>query len=101
MGFTGLLGVGVGGTLTLDGTDYNFTEVGGYEAVEVSGNVIDNDDVPAGTTVQSVDSQTVDQDGTTVQGDFGELLIIADGTYTYTPFANGAESARSTGSNTR
>ncbi|CUX05260.1 conserved hypothetical protein [Agrobacterium fabacearum S56] len=90
MGFTGLLGVGVGGTLTLDGTDYNFTEVGGYEAVEVSGNVIDNDDVPAGTTVQSVDSQTVDQDGTTVQGDFGELLILADGTYTYTPFANGA-----------
>ncbi|MFK3777608.1 BapA/Bap/LapF family large adhesin [Agrobacterium sp. NPDC089420] len=90
MGFTGLLGVGVGGTLTLSGTDYDFTEVGGYEAVEVSGNVIDNDVVPAGTTVQSVDGQTVEPGGTTIQGDFGELVIFADGSYTYTPFENGA-----------
>ncbi|MBO0128897.1 VCBS domain-containing protein [Agrobacterium sp. OT33] len=90
MGFTGLLGVGVGGTLTLEGTDYDFTEVGGYEAVEVTGNVIDNDNVPAGTSVQSVDGQTIDPGGTTIQGDFGELVILPDGSYTYTPFENGA-----------
>ncbi|MGP4672585.1 BapA/Bap/LapF family large adhesin [Agrobacterium salinitolerans] len=90
MGFNGLLGVGVGGTLTLDGTDYDFTEIGGYDPVAVSGNVIDNDVVPAGTTVQSVDGQAVDEDGVTIQGDFGELLIRSDGSYTYTPFANGA-----------
>ncbi|WP_318284951.1 hypothetical protein [Bradyrhizobium lupini] len=75
MGFNGLIGVGVGGTLTLEGTDYNFTEIGGYEPVEASGNVLGNDDVPSGTTVQSVDGQTVEPDGTVIQGDFGELLI--------------------------
>ena len=90
MGFNGLLGVGVGGTLTLDGTDYDFTENGGYDPVAVSGNVLDNDVVPAGTTVQSVDGLAVDQDGVAIQGDFGELLIRSDGSYTYTPFANGA-----------
>ncbi|MDR6192763.1 VCBS repeat-containing protein [Agrobacterium pusense] len=90
MGFNGLVGVGVGGTLTLEGTDYNFTEIGGYEPVEASGNVLGNDDVPSGTTVQSVDGQTVEPDGTVIQGDFGELLIRPDGSYTYTPFANGA-----------
>lgn len=101
MGFTGLLGVGVGGTLTLDGTDYNFTEVGGYEAVEVSGNVIDNDDVPAGTTVQSVDSQTVDQDGTTVQRRFRRASDHSRWHLYLHAVREWAESARSTGSNTR
>ncbi|WP_262528569.1 cadherin-like domain-containing protein [Agrobacterium tumefaciens] len=90
MGYDGLLGAGVGGTLTVTATDYDFTEAGGYEAVEVSGNVIDNDDVPTGTTVQSVDGQSVDPAGTVIQGDFGELSILPDGTFTYTPLANGA-----------
>jgi VCBS repeat-containing protein len=85
-----LLGVGVGGTLTLNATDYDFTEIAGYEAVPATGNVLINDDVPVGTTVQSVDGTTIDPGGTTIQGDFGQLTILPNGTFTYTPTASGA-----------
>jgi VCBS repeat-containing protein len=85
-----LIGIGVGGTLNLTATDNDFTDIAGYEPVAAIGNVMSNDDVPAGTTVQSVDGQTIDPAGTTIQGDFGQLTILPNGTFTYTPSASGA-----------
>ena len=79
----------VGSTLAATGTDYDFTQIGGFEAVEASGNVLDNDTVPDGTIVQSVNGTAVTGEDTVIEGTYGTLTISPDGTYTYTPNAEG------------
>ncbi|WP_295808114.1 Ig-like domain-containing protein [uncultured Nitratireductor sp.] len=95
MTFDGV-GVGVLGDLQVSGTDFDFTEIGGYDPVPVSGNVVTDvnddgqvDDVTATTVVSQVNGEAVAGPGTTIVGTYGTLTIDPDGSYTYTPNAAG------------
>jgi len=92
------VGVGVLGSLTVGGTDLDYTDIGSVQAETVSGNVI-TDPGPAGAvdivspqtqvssiTVNGVSTALV-ADGTSVQGNWGTLVINLDGSYSYTPAA--------------
>ncbi|MDH4989328.1 VCBS domain-containing protein [Aquamicrobium lusatiense] len=79
----------LGSTLAATGIDNDYTQVGGYEAVEATGNVLANDAIPEGTVVQSVNGVLITGDETIVEGDYGTLLISPDGTFIYTPTAEG------------
>ncbi len=91
-------GVGVSAlsSLSVSGTDFDHTHIGDISVTEVSGNVLENDGNAAaeGDLVTSVSVNGVDTpveagpDGTTVTGDYGELVIHQDGSYTYTPNAD-------------
>ncbi|WP_229447710.1 BapA/Bap/LapF family large adhesin [Nitratireductor sp. B36] len=95
MTFEGV-GAGVLGDLQVSGTDYDYTEIGGYDPVPVSGNVITDvnddgqlDDVTPTTVIAQVNGEAVAGPGTTIVGTYGTLTIGPDGSYTYTPNAAG------------
>ena len=81
------IGLSVLNTLAVEGTDYDHTEIAGYEAVPVSGNVMDNDPVTTSdTVVDSVEGVDVTGPDTEITGQYGTLSIGPDGSFTYTPF---------------
>jgi VCBS repeat-containing protein len=90
------VGLSVLSSLEVTGTDFDHTEIGGYDPEPVSGNVITDvnaegqaDDVNPGTIVQSVNGVSVAEGGTPIEGEHGSLTINPDGSYTYTPNADG------------
>ncbi|MDF2495453.1 BapA/Bap/LapF family large adhesin, partial [Sphingomonas sp.] len=96
--FQGTLGVGVLGSLSVEGVDSDFTQIGGIVAGTATGNVITDpgasgevDIVSPQTAVTSVTvngaTTAVAADGTRVDGAFGTLIINRDGSYSYTPTA--------------
>ncbi|SFR76225.1 BapA/Bap/LapF family large adhesin [Sphingomonas jatrophae] len=99
--FQGAAGVGLLGTLSVAGTDSDFTDVASVVPQATDGNVIT--DAGPGGVVDFVSPQTrvasvtvngvttaVAADDTVVQGAWGRLVIDRDGTYTYTPNADAA-----------
>ena len=99
--FEGAAGVGVLGSLSVTGTDTDFTDVSAVVTGPATGNVIT--DPGTGGEVDVVSPQTVVQsvtvggvtipvtvDGTVVAGEYGTLVIDRDGSYTYTPDADAA-----------
>ena len=81
------IGVSILNTLAIDGTDYDHTQIVGYETAPIDGNVMDNDPVTTpDTVVQSVNGETVAGVGTEIVGTYGTLSIDPDGNFTYTPF---------------
>ncbi|EBU7498171.1 hypothetical protein DK058_25180, partial [Salmonella enterica subsp. enterica serovar Typhi] len=68
------------------------SQIGGYEASTVTGNVItENDVAQPGTVVTKVDGVDVNASGdTTIAGQHGTLTIHADGSYSYTPNEDGS-----------
>ncbi|RSC83121.1 type I secretion C-terminal target domain-containing protein [Acinetobacter haemolyticus] len=95
MAFDGLLGVGLVGTLSATMDLYDLSQVGGYEVVAASGNVITDagidgsaDTATVFTTVSSVNGEAVVAGGTTIEGTYGTLVIHPNGSYTYTPYSN-------------
>jgi VCBS repeat-containing protein len=104
------LGVGVGllGSLAVSGTDIDYTDVGTIRPVAATGNVITDaganaavDVVSPGTQVISVTNTVTGAvttlavtGATSVDGEWGTLLINPDGSYTYTPDANAAAIGR-------
>ncbi|WP_254629099.1 BapA/Bap/LapF family large adhesin, partial [Acinetobacter oleivorans] len=97
IGYDGLLGVGLGGTLTGTMDVYNPYIVAGYSVEPISGNVIKdvgiNGAVDAAThdaIISTVNGNAVSATGTTtIAGTYGTLVIDQNGNYTYTPNANG------------
>jgi VCBS repeat-containing protein len=95
MAYDGLIGVGLGGTLTGTMDVYNPHIIDSYEAVAVHGNLISdpntNGDIDIATTntvISEVNSVAIDPAGTTITGTYGSLVIYPNGDYTYTPNAN-------------
>ncbi|MCH7330581.1 beta strand repeat-containing protein, partial [Acinetobacter modestus] len=95
MAYDGLIGVGLGGTLTGTMDVYNPHIIDSYEAVAVHGNLISdpntNGDIDIATTntvISEVNSIAIDPAGTTITGTYGSLVIYPNGDYTYTPNAN-------------
>ncbi|UIJ44857.1 Ig-like domain-containing protein [Sphingomonas cannabina] len=97
--FEGTLGLGLLGSLSVTGTDSDFTDIASVDPIPASGNVITDagpggevDVVSPATVVHSVTvngvTTDVTADGTTVTGQFGTLVINLDGSYTYTPHAD-------------
>ncbi|MCH7309436.1 Ig-like domain-containing protein, partial [Acinetobacter sp. NIPH 1852] len=93
MAFDGLFGLGLVGTLSATMDLYDQSQVGGYEVVAASGNVITDDGIDGNadvttpfTTVSSVNGVAVVAGGTTIDGTYGTLVIQPNGSYTYTPF---------------
>ena len=95
------LGIGAGGTLSVRGTDLDYTDIGSIRPGVTSGNVITDtgvggavDAASPGTHIVSVTvNGTVTQvtaDGTVVDGAWGTLVINLNGSYTYTPDADAA-----------
>jgi len=81
------VGLSLFNELAIAGTDYDYTDIAGYEAVPVSGNVMGNDPVTTDdTVVQSVNGVMVTGPGTEIEGQYGTLSIDPDGNFTYTPF---------------
>jgi len=81
------VGLSLLNTLAIAGIDFDNTQIKGYEAVPVSGNVMDNDPVTTPETiVQSVEGSPVTGVGTVINGQYGTLSIDPDGSFTYTPF---------------
>ncbi|MCH7291700.1 VCBS domain-containing protein, partial [Acinetobacter sp. ANC 3926] len=97
IGYEGLLGVGLGGTLTGTMDVYNPYVVAGYSVDPISGNVIKDvglngavDAASHNAIISMVNSNPVSATGTTtVVGTYGTLVIDQHGNYTYTPNANG------------
>ncbi|MDN8164460.1 Ig-like domain-containing protein [Acinetobacter baumannii] len=98
IGYEGLLGVGLGGTLTGTMDVYNPYIVAGYSVEPISGNVI-KDASLTGEVVAASSSAVISQvngvavdpvAGATIVGTYGTLVIDQDGNYTYTPTVNGA-----------
>ncbi len=84
-------------TLGMSGIDYDYTDIQGYEAIAVSGNIVTDanaagevDQVTATTVVQSVNGTSVTGAGTQVAGLYGTLTIDPNGGYAYVPDATGA-----------
>ncbi|AMW79475.1 hypothetical protein AMD27_11660 [Acinetobacter sp. TGL-Y2] len=75
-------------------TDIVIREVSSDFKVEVSdiheanGNVLANDTIVSGTKLTGVDGVAVNAAGVTVKGDYGTLIIKADGSYVYKPNAD-------------
>uniref|UniRef100_UPI001C4DDF0F BapA/Bap/LapF family large adhesin n=1 Tax=Sphingopyxis sp. KK2 TaxID=1855727 RepID=UPI001C4DDF0F len=99
--FGGLVGAGVLGTLEVNGTDRDYTQIADIDPIAAEGNVITDpgaggatDMAPPGTVVGSVtvDGVTtqVTADGTTIVGEYGTLVIDLDGSYVYTPSEDAA-----------
>jgi VCBS repeat-containing protein len=104
------LGVGAGllGSLAVSGTDIDYTDVGAIRPVAATGNVITDaganaavDVVSPGTQVVSVTNTVTGTvtalavtGATSVDGEWGTLLINPNGSYTYTPDANAAAIGR-------
>ncbi|WP_173655712.1 BapA/Bap/LapF family large adhesin [Sphingomonas turrisvirgatae] len=97
--FQGAAGVGVLGSLSVTGTDADFTEIGGVVPRITTGNVITDpgpggqiDIVSSQTVVTSVTiggiTTSIVADGTVVDGAFGTLTINRNGSYSYTPDAS-------------
>jgi Ca2+-binding RTX toxin-like protein len=89
-GNTSVLDVSLLGSLSVSGTDYNYTVAPTSAVVQATGDVLTNDTAPAGTVVASVTTggvtTAVGATGTTtIHGVYGTLTIAADGSYTYTP----------------
>ncbi|SSV22419.1 biofilm-associated protein [Acinetobacter nosocomialis] len=97
MGYSGLLGVGIGGTLTGTMDVYNPYVVSGYSVDPISGNVIKDagingavDAASNNAVISAVNGITVNATGTTtITGTYGTLVIDQHGNYTYTPNADG------------
>uniref|UniRef100_UPI00300B096A beta strand repeat-containing protein n=1 Tax=Acinetobacter calcoaceticus TaxID=471 RepID=UPI00300B096A len=98
IGYEGLLGVGLGGTLTGMMDVYNPYIVAGYSVEPISGNVIKDasltgevDAASSSAVISQVNGVAVDPaTGATIVGTYGTLVIDQDGNYTYTPTVNGA-----------
>ncbi|MGQ0920278.1 BapA/Bap/LapF family large adhesin [Acinetobacter baumannii] len=98
IGYEGLLGVGLGGTLTGTMDVYNPYIVAGYSVEPISGNVIKDasltgevDAASSSAVISQVNGVAVDPvAGATITGTYGTLVIDQDGNYTYTPTVNGA-----------
>jgi VCBS repeat-containing protein len=95
MAYDGLIGIGLGGTLTGTMDVYNPHIIDGYGVVAVHGNLISdpntNGDVDIATTntvISEVNGIAIDLAGTTINGTYGSLVIYPNGDYTYTPTAN-------------
>ncbi|MCY6412748.1 type I secretion C-terminal target domain-containing protein [Acinetobacter sp. VNH17] len=101
MVYTGVLGGGLGGTLTATADLYDLnTIVNGYTSVAVHGNVLGDvgvtghsDTTTPFTVVHSVTygANTVDIGASgviTINGQYGTLVMYANGSYTYTPNAD-------------
>jgi len=95
MAYDGLIGIGLGGTLTGTMDVYNPHIIDSYEATAVHGNLISdpntNGDVDIATTntvISEVNGMSIDPAGTTITGTYGELVIYPNGDYTYTPNAS-------------
>ncbi|MGR0304850.1 beta strand repeat-containing protein, partial [Acinetobacter beijerinckii] len=95
MAYDGLIGIGLGGTLTGTMDVYNPHIIDGYGVVAVHGNLISdpntNGDVDIATTntvISEVNGIAIDPAGTTINGTYGSLVIYPNGDYTYTPTAN-------------
>ncbi|MHC0018771.1 beta strand repeat-containing protein, partial [Acinetobacter pittii] len=98
IGYEGLVGVGLGGTLTGTMDVYNPYIVAGYSVEPISGNVIKDasltgevDAASSNAVISEVNGVTVDPvAGATITGAYGTLVIDQDGNYTYTPTVDGA-----------
>ncbi|MFL4395370.1 type I secretion C-terminal target domain-containing protein, partial [Acinetobacter pittii] len=98
IGYEGLLGVGLGGTLTGTMDVYNPYIVAGYSVEPISGNVIKDasltgevDAASSSAVISQVNGIAVDPvAGATITGTYGTLVIDQDGNYTYTPTVDGA-----------
>ncbi|MDP9803451.1 BapA/Bap/LapF family large adhesin, partial [Acinetobacter calcoaceticus] len=98
IGYEGLLGIGLGGTLTGTMDVYNPYIVAGYSVEPISGNVIKDasltgevDAASSSAVISEVNGIAVDPTaGATIVGTYGTLVIDQDGNYTYTPTVNGA-----------
>ncbi|NUG51611.1 type I secretion C-terminal target domain-containing protein [Acinetobacter lactucae] len=98
IGYEGLVGVGLGGTLTGTMDVYNPYIVAGYSVEPISGNVIKDasltgevDAASSNAVISEVNGIAVDPTaGATIVGTYGTLVIDQDGNYTYTPTVNGA-----------
>ncbi|MDR6433262.1 VCBS repeat-containing protein [Brucella pseudogrignonensis] len=88
-----LLSVGLIGNLQVSGTDLNYVEPSGVQVEDVEGNVLANDGtaISSGHLVTSVTVEGIPHavapgtQGTTIEGQYGNLVIHQDGSYTYTP----------------
>ncbi|RZH34250.1 BapA/Bap/LapF family large adhesin, partial [Acinetobacter pittii] len=98
IGYEGLLGVGLGGTLTGTMDVYNPYIVASYSVEPISGNVIKDasltgevDAASSSAVISQVNGIAVDPvAGATITGTYGTLVIDQDGNYTYTPTVDGA-----------
>ncbi|MNM16252.1 hypothetical protein D3C81_264910 [compost metagenome] len=98
IGYEGLLGIGLGGTLTGTMDVYNPYIVAGYSVEPISGNVIKDasltgevDAASSNAVISEVNGIAVDPTaGATIVGAYGTLVIDQDGNYTYTPTVDGA-----------
>ncbi|WP_155762403.1 BapA/Bap/LapF family large adhesin, partial [Acinetobacter sp. 826659] len=98
IGYEGLVGVGLGGTLTGTMDVYNPYIVAGYSVEPISGNVIKDasltgevDAASSSAVISQVNGVAVDPvAGATITGTYGTLVIDQDGNYTYTPTVDGA-----------
>ncbi|WP_372548999.1 BapA/Bap/LapF family large adhesin, partial [Acinetobacter pittii] len=98
IGYEGLVGVGLGGTLTGTMDVYNPYIVAGYSVELISGNVIKDasltgevDAASSSAVISQVNGVAVDPvAGATITGTYGTLVIDQDGNYTYTPTVDGA-----------
>ncbi|MEN5300388.1 BapA/Bap/LapF family large adhesin, partial [Brucella sp. TWI559] len=88
-----LLSVGLVGNLQVSGTDLDYLEPSGVQVEDVEGNVLANDGaaISSGHIVTSVTVGGVPYEvaagaqGTPIVGQYGNLVIHQDGSYTYTP----------------
>ncbi|MDE4038583.1 Ig-like domain-containing protein [Acinetobacter pittii] len=98
IGYEGLLGVGLGGTLTGTMDVYNPYIVASYSVEPISGNVIKDasltgevDAASSSAVISQVNGIAVDPvAGAIITGTYGTLVIDQDGNYTYTPTVDGA-----------
>ena len=98
IGYEGLVGVGLGGTLTGTMDVYNPYIVASYSVEPISGNVIKDasltgevDAASSNAVISQVNGIAVDPTaGATIVGAYGTLVIDQDGNYTYTPTVDGA-----------
>ncbi|WP_458573594.1 BapA/Bap/LapF family large adhesin [Acinetobacter baumannii] len=91
MVYTGLLGAGILGTMSVVKDDFDYTVAPTNTAVVADGNVLTDDVTTLTTQVTTVTSevvgalpQTVGTD-TVINGAYGTLVISTNGHYTYTP----------------
>ena len=88
-----LLSVGLIGNLQVSGTDLNYLQPSGIQVEDIEGNVLTNDGtaISSGHLVTSVTVEGIPHavapgaQGTTIEGQYGNLVIHQDGSYTYTP----------------
>jgi VCBS repeat-containing protein len=83
------VGLGLLGSLHGSVTDYDHTNPAGSEAESADGNVITDgtpDTVTETTIVAKVNNVDIPEEGKTITGQYGTLVIHQNGDYTYTPF---------------